>query len=461
MTTANGTSQCGVSSLVVTNATAVKLGNINNNGITTIVYGPQVQVPNLQTASPSLNTAVLIESTSGLLVTGSLHTCPGNTACVDQVYGNDAHGAVGGPPFLTITAALAAAGAAGTSTQPSSVWIFPGIYSEPPPLTIPSNVNVRGLMQASVLISADNPATGQTTTMITMNSNTNLSDVSIQLTSVFHSTLQAINMLDASNSAITSVTISINNAGANATGTSTVTGILVNGPGQPIRKFYNLVNVDIVINSTGLGNKRALLVGLTSATTTVFQVIDSTFYIAGNTSGASNIAVETTTNTTTVRMYTSSCRGLTADISQTAGTLALTATFLAFSNANGLSFTDMTQPAKILWSNSGNFPTSVSRYLQPGTGVSSTTETTPYFITQTCVVLGLSAVSAVAPTNPATFSIHLNTIPVMTLILPAGATQARNSANSVTFPANSILTLLVTSGAGTSMNNLVVTVDLY
>lgn len=68
----------------------------------------------------------------------------GNVAVVDQVNGNNSTASVGGLPFLTITAALAAV------TSGQQVYILPGTYNES--ITIPSGVGVRGMSVKTVII---------------------------------------------------------------------------------------------------------------------------------------------------------------------------------------------------------------------------------------------------------------------------------------------------------------------
>jgi hypothetical protein len=70
-----------------------------------------------------------------------LHTYSrfGNVLVVDSVNGDDATGAVNGPSFLTVSAAVTA------STAGSTIWILPGTYTLTSNLTIPANVSLRGL----------------------------------------------------------------------------------------------------------------------------------------------------------------------------------------------------------------------------------------------------------------------------------------------------------------------------
>lgn len=82
----------------------------------------------------------------------------GNVAVVDQVNGNNSTASVGGLPFLTITAALAAA------TSGQQVYVLPGTYNES--ITIPSGVGVRGMSVKTVII--QQVAVTSNTTLVTM-----------------------------------------------------------------------------------------------------------------------------------------------------------------------------------------------------------------------------------------------------------------------------------------------------
>ena len=70
----------------------------------------------------------------------------GNTAVVDAVYGNDSTASIGGSPFLTVTAAVAAVSSGQT------VWILPGTYTLASGLVLPNGISLRGMsLQLSLI----------------------------------------------------------------------------------------------------------------------------------------------------------------------------------------------------------------------------------------------------------------------------------------------------------------------
>jgi hypothetical protein len=151
----------------------------------------------------------------------------GNVARVDQIYGNDSTGAVGGAPFATITAALAAAGAYAGGTNPVVVWVFPGVYSDTAtnpetfPLTIPNNVNLVGISrggtagQGGVTIQKLNA--NAALTLINMQANTMLENVTLNLTGNTSGNLFGVNIVTGP-STIDRVNITVTNPTGEAFG---------------------------------------------------------------------------------------------------------------------------------------------------------------------------------------------------------------------------------------------------
>lgn len=113
----------------------------------------------------------------------------GNIARVDQIYGNDSIGAVSGPAFATITAALAAAAA---HTDPVVVWVFPGTYSDTSyypetfPLTIAENVSLVGISRGGVAgaggVTIEKIDANVATTLIDMQAHTLIDNLTLKLT---------------------------------------------------------------------------------------------------------------------------------------------------------------------------------------------------------------------------------------------------------------------------------------
>src|SRR5579872_5895340 len=64
----------------------------------------------------------------------------GNVIVVDAANGNDGTGAINGPPFLTVNAAITAAAGGNVA-----IWIMPGTYTLTSGITVPANVAVVGI----------------------------------------------------------------------------------------------------------------------------------------------------------------------------------------------------------------------------------------------------------------------------------------------------------------------------
>jgi hypothetical protein len=128
----------------------------------------------------------------------------GNIARVDQIFGNDSTGAVSGPPFATIGAALAAAGTYATATTPVVVWVFPGVYSDTAyypetfPLTIPNNVSLVGISPGGAIdeggVTIEKVNANAALTLINMEANTMLENVTVHLTGGTNQNLVGINV---------------------------------------------------------------------------------------------------------------------------------------------------------------------------------------------------------------------------------------------------------------------------
>ena len=94
----------------------------------------------------------------------------GNTAVVDTIYGNDSVATVGGAPFKTIAAAVAAV------VSGQTVWILPGTYTLTSGITLPNGISIRGLSLQTVVIQM---IATSNASMITMGENCRVEDITL------------------------------------------------------------------------------------------------------------------------------------------------------------------------------------------------------------------------------------------------------------------------------------------
>jgi hypothetical protein len=221
----------------------------------------------------------------------------GNVVRVDSVYGNDSTGNVGALPFLTVGAAITAAAAVATASNPITVWVLPGVYNLSAGITIPSYVCLRGLnIQTCIVqmvgVTAD-------TTLITMSDNCRVEDLTLKLTSTGHYTLKGI--VFGGTTSVTSklrvCTLTVDNSAASFAGTSDVTGVQFSGTGTlgaGSFSFNSIKGSTINVSSNGGGKKRGVLVTGTNVTSTR----DTNIYVAQPTSpsGATGSYVGVETN---------------------------------------------------------------------------------------------------------------------------------------------------------------------
>lgn len=392
--------------------------------------------------------------------------CPDNAVCVDPVQGNNALGSRGGMPFATINAALSNALAG------DLCWIYPGNYSET--FTIPRGVAVRGLSRNVVTILLTNPQAP--TDIVTMGIDTRLEDVTIRMVSSFHAQVRGIFFpsQSAQNSQVTMVTINLDNSAANTTGTSDILGVYVQGLGAASETVPNLNSVFVHVASTGFGNKRGVQVDFQF--TSIFVIRNSAFQVLNSSATSSSIGGETFSAVSTMRVYSGSFSGQTADISQTRGTIALDGTRLRNSRSNDLAFTVLSAATKLFWGFSGTFGNSQVRnwFVGTETGMNTAVNTPAIFfrIPKTCVVMNLG----ITQTNTAIAAAEVFTViktfgPTITgqvIVTPLTATfqTGRTTANStnvaVTFNEGDFITLQsVSAGAGPHASNPQMSVDLY
>ena len=183
----------------------------------------------------------------------------GNVATVDAVYGNDATASVGGSPYLTVNAAVAAVASGQT------VWIHPGTYTLSAPITLTNGTSLRGLSLQTTTIQMN---VTTPTIMITMGENCRVEDLTINLTCTGTAdNVVLVGMLFGGTSSQTaklrSCVLNVNNSSMSKLLTSTVTGIEFAGTGSLTTSnfsFNSLKGSTISVYSNGQGNKRGILV---------------------------------------------------------------------------------------------------------------------------------------------------------------------------------------------------------
>jgi len=189
----------------------------------------------------------------------------GNVAVVDAVYGNNSIASVGGKPYLTVAAAIAAV------TVGQTVWVLPGTHNLASGITIPTGVALRGINTQTAIIQMLGVAAN--TTLVTMGENSRVEDITFKLTSSGHYTLTGIAF-----GGTTSITaklrtcvLTVDNSTASSGGTSDVTGVLCSGTGTlgpGSFSFNSLKGATVNVYSNGAGNKRGVLVNNSNIMTT-------------------------------------------------------------------------------------------------------------------------------------------------------------------------------------------------
>lgn len=233
----------------------------------------------------------------------------GNTATVDAVNGDDLTGAVNGPSFRTPGAAVAYIVAHGMTGV--TIWIFPGTYTLSSTLTVPAGNAVRGLSVQTTRLSMTGGSPGGTLTLLVMEENTRVEDVSLSLTST-DATTNLVGLSLPGNASTTSKlrtsVLTVNNSAVAAGSSTNVYGLLDNGVGSvgPAGFSFNFTRgVTINVYSNGAGQKRGVLVSGAND----ISLRDTNIYVAQPVDPASTgsyIGVETSNNLAKVDLRTSS-----------------------------------------------------------------------------------------------------------------------------------------------------------
>lgn len=379
-------------------------------------------------------------------ITGGLSRL-GRVAVVDQINGDDAKGAVGGAPFLTIGAACAACASG------EQVWILPGTYNES--LVIPAGIAVRGISVKSVVIQR----TGVTssTTLITMGENSRIEDVTLRVTSATAGlTLTGILLpgTTTETARVRSVVLEVSNT---STGTGNMYGIHSTGTGAPVAQDV-LRAITVTVSGAVTGTCRGIRVGTAAGLVQARDInVDCT-----RTSGAgSYIGVETVYAGCGFTGRHSNLSGTSADISQTAGVITIGATPLRTSNANGLGFTSLDTNELWIYSTIGNLSNG-TRYLRT-CGADSANELFMR-VPVTTIIKSISVRSRVAMNGSSTCAVTVRkngTDTVITATIPNNGSIIFDDTKSVAFNTGDDISVACLKSGTTNPADLTVVLETY
>jgi hypothetical protein len=209
----------------------------------------------------------------------------GNTIVVDQINGNDATGAINGLPFQTVNAAMTYMATLVLPPDGVTCWILPGTYILTAGITIPATCAMRGLNTQTTRIGWAASVPGGTATLLTMNDNTRLEDLTLTLSSTSVTTnLVGVTLPGTAGDTakLRTMVLNVTNAGVATGSTTNVYGVLSPGASalNPADFALNFTRgCTVNVSSNGGGNKRAILV---SGPNTL-SLRDTNFYVAAPT----------------------------------------------------------------------------------------------------------------------------------------------------------------------------------
>lgn len=304
----------------------------------------------------------------------------GNFLRVDIVYGNDANAAL--QPytisFKTISAALLSA------LPGQEVFIYPGVYNES--ITIPTGVAVRGANAQNTIIQRINPTVA--TTVVTMNQNTRLEDVTVNLSLASVVGVGPYIGVDfLTGSSANAKLRSMNIACAILSGSADLFGIRSAGASALTQTASHAVRASSVsVQATGTGRVRGVYVNGPN----LFIMRNCTIFVKGT--GTDLVGCETNNASCELNVNVSTVEGDTQDLLQTLGRLELTATDL-INHSAPLSFKVNVQPSQMFFGLLGFPGGGLTYYLPPGiqsTAIVSTTVPYPFTFIQKLIVIGIS-----------------------------------------------------------------------
>ena len=349
----------------------------------------------------------------------------GNVARVDAVYGNDSTAYIGGLPFLTIPAAIAAVIGTGSVATPQfsnrSIWLMPGVYDIPPTgtnatitdstgatlyplLQLPATTALRGLSLQTCTVRCAAPT--QNTALFYIAPNTRMEDISMVLGgSGYTGSNNLVGLYFNSTSTVTAkirtAVLSLCNAAMAYTSSNNLYGVQFDGTGGDYSTFsFNcLKGSTINVLGNGSGDKRGIIVtNVNIATLRDVNVYvaspptNSNFagsYVGIETKDSNNIGSIQLRSTTVGSVAATGAQTYTAsDILQTNPTTITNPTYLASpgiqvgpgvdlvtKSAGGKGFSSYIYPTTLFYgaigvlNSSGNPGTGTPAYLWPGSVV--------------------------------------------------------------------------------------------
>lgn len=379
------------------------------------------------------------------LTVAKYSTFGGNVLVVDQVYGNDTLAGQDpfNRPFLTLTAALTKA------TSGMCVFLMSGAYQGP--ITIPTGVAIRGVSVQTVSINALNVTSA--TTLVTMGIQTRLEDVTLNLTSASDVNLIGVDFPSGTPQTAKLRTMVVN-VTSTATGSCTSTGVRSAGTSSTVLSSAQSIRAATInVVSAGTGAKRGILVSAANR----FSIRDTNVFVSG--SSPDNVGVETTHASAIAELKSSSISGLSTavdqtlvhDINRVAGDIVLGFTDLTNNDANGNSFSTVTEPSQIGFGILGNLAADRTYYLVPSIVPINElqVDTNPTFtlaktfqvpFNQPVIIFSILVrfTGTIGVGQSVSFRLHKNgsSTPSLTVTLNAGETTKIDGASSVVFATN-------------------------
>ena len=277
----------------------------------------------------------------------------GNTLTVDAVYGNDTNAALNpnSVPFLTITAALAAA------SSGNNVIVNAGTYNEA--ITIPANVCLTGASTQAVII--QKLGVTANTTLVTLNSNARMENITCNLTSAGNYNLVGVEYVSGA-----SITAKIRTCVINVTSTTvngpSITGALSAGTSVTTFSATDAIartTINVISSSTGVSR------GVYVSGPNRFTVRETNIYARGT--GSNIIGFETNNASAVAAIRTSTVSGTLYDVNRNLGTMLIGGTDLVNNTANGNSFTATQAPASFSFGTINGLGTNRRYYMLTGT----------------------------------------------------------------------------------------------
>jgi len=454
----NATATAGTMTLTTTGANSITIapgnntiitGNLTvNNSTNTIAATGSLTM----TSTSNNNISILPNGTGQALVaanpTNNLGIVPkqyvsfGGTCRVDAIFGNNSTGQRNGGPFLTISAAITAA------ISGDTIIVYPGTYSEL--ITMKVGVDVIGTSKRTCIISAIGVTAN--TVLVTSANSSRLENFTLNISTSGNFSIKGILVGDTADTA-TFENLILNVTKTIDAGTLQVYGIHVDGAGSAPSYRYSITNCEIVVNSTGTTNNRCLIA---DTSTNAIRAIHSTFFCNGG------IACQTNFASSSITATACHIEGSVADISQTLGTINISSSYLANSNANGLSFVALTGIlTTLIFQDTGNVATG-PLYTYIGTLGTGTTNPVGYNFTKPVIAFNFRSMCSIIGSGTVTATIHKNfvataLVSTLTNALTSGTSSATLSIN---FAANERISLSVVR-SGTTPQNAAWMIDIY